>query len=265
MKIEDISIQDVNITVRGHRLFARTWQPFPDNGKAPIILLHDSLGSVELWRDFPQALAAATGRRVVAYDRLGFGQSDAYPGDIVPDFIARESTDSLPAVLDALGVGAFVLFGHSVGGDMSVIAATAFPERCLALITESAQAFAEDITLDGVRRARASFTDPAQMDRLRRYHGDKAPWVVRAWTESWLSPAFADWSLTPWIAKLTCPVLALHGDNDEYGSRRHPDMIVAQAKGPATLGLIKDCGHLPHREKQDVVLNLVAGFLGPIA
>jgi pimeloyl-ACP methyl ester carboxylesterase len=252
---------DIEIDVRGRRLFARDWRPENANDLAPIILMHDSLGCVELWRDFPQTLCAATGRRVVAYDRLGFGRSDNYPGPISLDFVVTEARLFLPFVLEAAGVDSFVLFGHSVGGDMSVVAAAEFPTRCRALITESAQAFAEDITLEGVRRARTTFADPAAMERLKRYHGDKAPWVVSSWIDSWLSPAFANWSLEPWLTRLTCPVLALHGDNDEYGSRRHPDMIVAMAGGPATLGLIQDCGHVPHREKQGIVRDLVAQFL----
>ena len=256
-----LQTQDIRIAAQGGDLFARVWEPTIPADTPPIILLHDSLGCVELWRDFPQALCTATGRRVVAYDRLGFGRSDAYAGLISPDFIVAESSIFLPAVLDTLKINEFVLFGHSVGGDMSVIAAAAFPERCKGLITESAQAFAEDITLDGVRRARIIFADPVQMARLKKYHGDKASWVVDSWIDSWLSPAFANWSLAPWLEKLKCPVLALHGDSDEYGSRKHPEMIVALAAGPAQSGLIENCGHVPHREKQDVVLSLAAAFL----
>jgi pimeloyl-ACP methyl ester carboxylesterase len=254
-------VRDIKVPVGKHHLFARAWSAPLSSRKAPIILLHDSLGSVELWRDFPEALCVATGRDVIAYDRLGFGKSDIYPGPIKLDFIVKEATDFLPAVLAAFDVGQFVLFGHSVGGEMSAIAAAEFPQSCVALITESAQAFAEDVTLEGVRRARITFADPAQIDRLKRYHGEKAAWVVSSWIDSWLSPALADWTLAPWLPKLQCPVLALHGDSDEYGSRKHPDMIVKLAGSPATLGLVSNCGHVPHREQQDLVLGLVRDFL----
>ncbi len=251
---------DHDVAFNGHRLFAREWLPVQANAKPPIILLHDSLGSVELWRDFPEALCVAMGRRVIAYDRLGFGKSDAYPGAISLDFVVTEWSGGLSAALAALNVDDFILFGHSVGGDMSVIAA-AMLSRCKALITESAQAFAEDITLDGVRRARTLFADPAQIRRLQKYHGEKASWVVSSWIDSWLSPAFADWTLAPWLPKVTCPVLALHGDADEYGSRKHPDMIGTLAAGPSKVHIVADCGHVPHREQQRAVLEAVGHFL----
>jgi pimeloyl-ACP methyl ester carboxylesterase len=254
------STRDHDIAFNEHRLFAREWLPPQASNNPAIILLHDSLGSVELWRDFPEALAAFTGRRVIAYDRLGFGKSDAYPGPISLDFVVTEWSGSLYTVLAALDVKDFVLFGHSVGGDMSVVAAASLP-GCKGLITESAQAFAEDITLDGVRRARTTFADPVHMNRLKRYHGDKAPWVVSSWIDSWLSPAFADWSLAPWLAKLTCPVLALHGDSDEYGSRKHPEMIAGLAASPAHMKIVANCGHVPHREQQQAVLQAVGHFL----
>jgi pimeloyl-ACP methyl ester carboxylesterase len=262
-QVRDIKVP-LKVHLGEHHLFARAWHaPIPAQ-KAPIVLLHDSLGSVELWRDFPEALCRATGRDVIAYDRLGFGKSDAYPGPIKLDFIIKESTDYLPAVLKALNIDTFVIFGHSVGGEMSAIAATEFPARCVALITESAQAFAEDVTLDGVRRAKVAFADPAQIDRLKRYHGEKAAWVVNSWIDSWLSPELADWTLDPWLPKLKSPVLAIHGDSDEYGSRKHPDMIVGRAGGPAQLALISGCGHVPHREKQAEILGFVRDFLTPI-
>lgn len=252
--------RDHDVAFNRHRLFAREWLPQPANTQPPIILLHDSLGSTELWREFPEALCAATGRRIIAYDRLGFGKSDTYPGAIDLNFVVTEWSGGLSAVLAALQVEDFILFGHSVGGDMSVIAA-AMLARCKGLITESAQAFAEDVTLDGVRRARTLFDDPVQMRRLKKYHGEKAPWVVSSWIDSWLSPAFADWTLAPWLAKVTCPVLALHGDADEYGSRKHPEMIGALAAGPSQILIVPNCGHVPHREQPRAVLQAVGHFL----
>lgn len=173
-------------TPRG-RLFLRDWAG--DDGRAPVILMHDSLGSVDLWRDFPQALAVATGRRVIAYDRLGFGRSDPYPGaPDVPGFIAAEASVDFPLVLRALGLDRFALLGHSVGGAMGLEIAARWTGQCEALITISAQTFAEPRTLVGIRATQADFADRARMQPLARYHGDKADWVLRAWTGSWLSP-----------------------------------------------------------------------------
>jgi pimeloyl-ACP methyl ester carboxylesterase len=143
------------------RLFARSWQPDGAVDAAPIVMQHDSLGSVALWRDFPAVLAQATGRRVIAYDRLGFGQSDARADRPTLAFVAEEPRLYLPAVLDQLGVRDFIALGHSVGGGMSIETAAHLPERCRALVTIAAQVFAEDRTLQGISAAREQFKQPA--------------------------------------------------------------------------------------------------------
>lgn len=246
------------------RLFTRRWTPPSDEGRAPIVLLHDSLGCVELWRDFPARLAAATARSVVAYDRLGFGRSDAYPDRLGRRFIRDEARGSFGTVRDALGIGDFVVFGHSVGGGMSVGCAVAYPDHCRALVSESAQAFVEDRTLAGLRAAQRAFAQPGQLERLQRYHGDKAEWVLSAWIDTWLSPDFADWTLDDDLRSVTCPTLVLHGADDEYGSPRQPERIAGLVSGAATLHLLPHCGHVPHRERPDGVLDLVSSWLGSV-
>lgn len=231
-------------------------------GGAPIILLHDSLGCVDLWRDFPAKLAQATGRAVIAYDRLGFGQSDPHPGCLLPDFVADEARDAFAALVDHFKLARFLVFGHSVGGGMAVSAAAAFPQRCVGVMTESAQEFVEDRTLEGIRVAGEQFKDPAQLDRLKRYHGEKAQWVLDAWVKTWQSADFADWNLDAVLPRVTVPLLAIHGENDEYGSMRHPEKLVALAGGPSSMLPMPGCGHVPHREREEAVLDAVRGFLG---
>ena len=243
------------------RLFARSWTPEGGTAAAPVLLFHDSLGSVDLWRDFPAALAQATGRRVVAYDRLGFGQSDACSDPLTPAFVRHEAQAHVPALCEQLGIARFVAFGHSVGGAMAVETAAACGERCTALVTESAQTFAEDRTLAGIRAAKAQFAEPGQLERLARYHGDKARWVLAAWTETWLSPAFADWSVHAALPAVRCQVLAIHGEEDEYGSLVHPRRIAESVAGPAEMLLLPGCGHVPHREQPQPVLAALARFL----
>ncbi len=245
-------------------LFVRTWDPESAKplGKVPILLLHDSLGCIALWRSFPERLAAETGRRVIAYDRLGFGQSDPHPGRLGVDFVTDEAARALPALCAALAVEDFILCGHSVGGGMSIEAAARHPEPCRALITIAAQAFVEDRTLAGIRKAQADFEDPAALARLAKYHGEKARWVVDAWVESWLSPAFADWTVDAALAAIRCPVLALHGENDEYGSLIHPTRI---AEGRGTAEILPGIGHVPHREAEGMVTGLIREFVEGIA
>ena len=260
-----IDIDDHCIESDRGRLFARRWAPRLPASRVPIILLHDSLGSVELWRDFPAALSTHTARPVIAYDRLGFGRSDAYPGKLALDFIASEVDTSFAAVCEQLDIDRFILFGHSVGGGMAVHCAAKRPDACAALITESAQAFVEDRTLRGIEEASALFADPAQLARLAKYHGDKAQWVLDAWIGSWLSPAFASWSLDQTLPQLRSPLLVIHGSEDEYGSPRHPERIVALAGAAAQLALMPDTRHVPHREREAEVIERVSAFLQTVA
>lgn len=248
------------------RLFARSWQPATPRGPAaPIVLFHDSLGCVELWRDFPAALAEASGRRVIAYDRLGFGRSDPRVGLLAAGFVAEEAGSTLPALQRALGFGRFIGFGHSVGGGMAVHCAALHPGDCAGLVTESAQAFVEERTLAGIREAKAGFQDPAQFGRLARYHGDKARWVLEAWTETWLDPAFRAWSLADVLPRVRCPLLALHGEHDEFGSAGQPRMIAGRAAGPARVEIIDGAFHVPHREQAGRVLALASSFLATLS
>lgn len=256
--------RDTAVDGRYGRLFVRTWSPEAPSNLAPIVLLHDSLGSVELWRGFPSALCKATGRQVVAYDRLGFGKSDPHPGTLALDFIASEAEGDFATVLRALGIQRFIVFGHSVGGGMAVNCAAHHGAACVALITESAQAFVEDRTVEGLEDARELFKDPGQVDRLKRYHGEKARWVLDAWIESWLAPAFASWSLRPVLPQVDCPALVIHGVDDEYGSPVHPALIVELSGGPALLQLMADTRHVPHREREADVVAMVRAFLEPL-
>ncbi|AIF48688.1 alpha/beta fold hydrolase [Dyella japonica] len=262
--MNDCSIQEHWIESGNGRLYARLWQPAVGrNGDdAPVVLFHDSLGSVALWRDFPAQLAAATGRTVIAYDRLGFGQSDPHPGKLRNTFIHDEASGDFRALRDALGIRAFVAFGHSVGGGMAVACAATYPDDCIALITESAQAFVEDRTLQGITEAREAFRQPGQLDRLTKYHGDKAEWVLHAWIDTWLADDFAGWNLDDDLTRIASPALAIHGDLDEYGSVLHPQRIARLADG--TTAILKQIGHVPHREQPDVVINLASHWLSQL-
>lgn len=246
------------VAVDGGRLFVRVWGD--PCARAPFVLFHDSLGSVALWRDFPENLAAATGRAVIAYDRLGFARSDPREDRLARDFVHAEGRAVVPALRAALGFETMVLLGHSVGGGMAIATAAAFPETTRGLVTVAAQAFVEDRTLAGIRVAKAAFAEPGGLERLARHHGPQARWVLDAWIETWLAPDFADWTLDAALAALRCPVLAVHGADDEYGSVAHPERIAARAGGPATTLVLPACGHMPHREKPEEVLAAIAAF-----
>lgn len=250
---------DVWISHPQGRIFTRIWHGA--SGKAPIVLFHDSLGCVDLWRDFPARLAAATGRKVIAYDRPGFGRSDPRQDTLQLDFVADEAERSFPLIRERLGLQRFVALGHSVGGGMAVHCAARYADDCGALITVAAQAYAADETRQGIRIAKEEFRSADQFERLSRYHGEKAGWVLDAWTETWLDPAFGSWSLADVLPMVRCPVLAIHGVRDEYGSARHPEMIAQRSGGPSRIVMMQDTGHVPHRERPDELAALVAEFI----
>lgn len=259
--MEQIAVGDSWVSSPQGRLFVRRWQPAAVSTAAPMVLLHDSLGCVELWRDFPAQLCAASGCEVIAYDRLGFGRSDARSEPLALDFITDEARRWFPLLRQQLGLQRFIVFGHSVGGGMAVNIAAESGADCLGLITVAAQSFVEQQTLDGIRAAQQQFRAPQQFARLHKYHGDKASWVLDAWINTWTSPAFADWSLAAQLPRVACPLLAIHGEFDEYGDQRQPQMLVEQSGGPARLEIMRDTGHIPHREQPQRLLQLVAGFV----
>ncbi len=266
-----ISSQEHGIDLPQGRLYARSWQPeavpgqTPPQARAAILLFHDSLGSVDLWRDFPAQLAAATGRRVVAYDRLGFGRSAARTGSLSVDFIAEEARRVFPALRQALGLEHCIPYGYSVGGGMAAACAALHPQGCTALITQSAQAFVDEGVRQGIRAAETAFAQPGQRERLSKYHGDKTEWVLRAWIDTWLSPDFAPWRIDATATAIPCPLLVIHGEQDEYGSLAHPQTIASLGREATELLLLPDCHHVPHREHPQRVLAAVQRFLAPLA
>jgi len=223
---------------------------------------HDSLGSVTLWRDLPERLAIATGRVVIAYDRLGFGRSDPHPGRLGKDLAEAEAREDVTRIIEAFNLPHFIAFGHSIGGGISITSAALHPTRCVGLITVAAQVYAEPYTLDGIKQAKRAFAEPTQHERLTKYHGDKATWVLNAWTETWLDPTFADWSLIPYLSKVRCPVLSIHGDQDEYGTLAHLQHLTRITN--ATPIIMAGCGHTPHRDKPDEFVEVIKQWLQPI-
>ncbi|WP_100640703.1 alpha/beta fold hydrolase [Marinobacter salexigens] len=244
-------------------IYTKSWTPAKSSyasTSAPVVLFHDSLGSVELWRDFPEKLALSLGRQVIAYDRPGFGRSYTRTDKLESDFIINEASGPFAAIRAELGITDFIALGHSVGGAMAAVCAVSFPDHCVALITEAAQAFVEDRTVDSVRAAEQVFLQDGQINRLRKYHGHKAEWVLGAWTGIWLSKDFQHWTLKDTLKKVRCPVLAIHGEDDEFGSGAQPQSYTSLPAGPCVMELLPDCGHVPHRDKLDVVTAVIADF-----
>ena len=255
-----IKCEEFKVEVAGGCVYVKRWVPENCSNQYPLILLHDSLGSVDLWKGFPSELAHSLSRPVIAYDRLGFGQSDPRHALPAMDFIEEEAIKYFPAIKKYLSIQYYTLLGHSVGGGMAINIAARDPD-CEAVISVSAQAFVERLTIKGVEDAKQFFQQPGQITRLEKWHGSKASWVLRAWTDIWLSAEFESWSLQPSISKVRCPMLVIHGENDEYGSLKFPEFISSNTAGESKLLLLKNCGHTPHKENPREVLSAIQEFL----
>lgn len=245
------------IDVEAGQVYVKYWQE-NQTDKLPIILFHDSLGSVAMWRDFPEILLEQTEHPVIAYDRLGFGQSSIRNEAIELSFIEDEAI-AFNELKQQLGITNYIAIGHSVGGAMAINVAAQDPE-CRAVITIAAQAFVEAKTLHGIEDAAEQFKSEQHFARLKKWHGERTQWVLDSWINSWLAPEFKKWSLIPALSNVTCPVLAIHGKEDEYGSSEFALSIATHCQGPSDVLIINDCAHMPHREQTDSCLSAISKF-----
>ncbi len=256
-----LTTTDTFITTPHGNLFSRSWLPPHPTSQEKILLIHDSLGCVDLWRDFPAQLSLATNLPVIAYDRLGFGRSSPSTTPLPFTFIRDEAIHTIPHILAQLHLNKIILFGHSTGGSMAVTTAAHHPSACTALITISAQSYVEERTLHGVRTGQREFAKPDLFARLQKYHGAKAQWVLDSWTKTWLSPDYANWTLDDDLVKVTCPTLAIHGDQDEYGSVENANRIARLTSGPSRTLILPGFGHFPHRENPQRILAELTTFI----
>jgi len=225
-----------------------------------LVMLHEGLGCVAMWRDFPEKLAAATGCRVVVYSRPGYGASDPHPQPRQPDYMHREAREVLPAFLAALDIERPVLVGHSDGGSIALIHAGSFPGAVSGVVVMAPHEFIEEETLAGIRVARKFWGSSDWPLKLARYHRDAAQ-VFSDWNDCWLSPEFRDWNIEDCLPLIRCPLLAMQGEEDEYATMRQIEVIAE--KVPATQLLkLANCGHSPQRDQEAVVLAAIAGFVG---
>ena len=225
--------------------------------QAPLVLLHEGLGSVGLWREFPEQLQAATGRRLIAFSRYGHGRSAPPPHPRTPAFFHEEALEVLPELLSALGVSDPVLVGHSDGASIGIIHAAHHPVTALVLLAP--HVFVEDICVNAIRGTRETFVDGELRGRMARHHDDPdvAFW---GWCDVWLDPAFRQWSLDEEASLLQAPTLLIQGAEDPYGTLAQIDRIEARARGPVQR-LVLDGGHSPHLEHGPRVADAIADFL----
>jgi pimeloyl-ACP methyl ester carboxylesterase len=227
-----------------------------------LVFLHEGLGSVAMWRDFPARLCVATGLRGLVYSRPGYGRSTPRAPDEhwTPDFLAQQAGEVLPALLQALGVDRPWLFGHSDGGSIALLYAAARPAALQGAIVLAPHIMVEDVSVSSIAQAREAYLHTDLKSRLGRYHDDpdSAFW---GWNDVWLSPAFRSWSIEEEIRAIRCPLLAIQGVDDEYGTLEQIRGIARRVPQTQLLEL-PACGHSPHKDQPAKVIEAVARFVG---
>ena len=229
---------------------------------APVmVFLHEGLGSVAMWKDFPDTLCQQLNMRGLVYSRPGYGASTprAVGEQWEPDFLYRQATGILPALLQALHISRPWLFGHSDGGSIALLFAAHFPEALAGAIVIAPHIFVEDISVQSIRIAREAYLHQGLREKLARYHDDVDS-AFFGWNDIWLSPAFRTWDISSALSGIRCPLFAIQGKQDEYGTMRQIHGISHQCPRTEILEL-DDCGHSPHRDQPAQLIASVKDFV----
>ncbi len=245
----------------GHRL-ETVWLG-PRSDQAPtLVFLHEGLGSVSMWRDFPARVAEATGCGALVFSRLGYGKSDPVTLPRPLDYMQREGRDTLPEVLDAAGVREAILVGHSDGGSIAIVhAATERQARVRGLVLMAPHVFVEDVSVTSIARAADAYRTTDLRARLARHHGDNVDGAFWGWNRAWLDPGFRAWNIEEYLPRVRVPVLAIQGADDEYGTLAQIDAIERGAGGMVQRVVLAACGHSPHRDQPEATLDASVRFV----
>jgi pimeloyl-ACP methyl ester carboxylesterase len=261
-----VTVEYVEIDVAGRRLrIEHAWIAREDSSAPLVVFLHEGLGSLSMWRDFPARLCAATRCRGLVYSRPGYGRSTprAAEEEWEPDFMHHQAFDVLPALVEALHVDTVLrppwLLGHSDGGSIALLHAARYPQRVAGLVVLAPHIMVEDLALASIAAARRAYVETDLRERLARHHDDpdSAFW---GWNRIWLHPPFRHWSIEAEIEAITCPVLAVQGLADEYGTLEQIRGIARRLPQTQLLELA-DCGHSPQRDQPERLIEAVGLFI----
>lgn len=254
-------MQEGFVRVDGHDL---EYQLIPAHqiNRPTLVLLHEGLGSVSMWRDFPARLAAATGCRTLVYSRHGYGQSDVLDAPFKIDFMHHEGREVLPQVLAELDIENPVLVGHSDGASIALLHAGDDRYEIAGLVVMAPHCFVEDISIRSIEAAKRAFETTDLPARLAKYHRDVRR-TFYGWNDIWLHPEFRAWNIEDCLAGIRCPILAVQGVDDEYGTMAQIEAIAAQASAAPEVELLKlaDCRHSPHRDQEQAVVDAIVRFV----
>lgn len=259
----DLSAGRGTVTAGGKAL---EWAAWPGDAALPVIvMLHEGLGCVALWRDFPERVATTTGCPVFAYSRAGYGQSEAADLPYPVDYMTREAVAVLPDVLDAIGARSVILLGHSDGATIAAeYAGRVEDHRVRGLVLMAPHFFTEEIGLAEIRRAAELFGSSDMAAKMGKYHRDPVA-TFRGWNGAWLNPDFARWDVSEVIDYLRVPVLAIQGVQDQYGTLAQVRAVADRSYAPVELLELADCRHSPQFDQPEAVLSAVAAFAERLA
>ncbi|MEW7291873.1 alpha/beta fold hydrolase [Aquimarina sp. 2304DJ70-9] len=229
--------------------------------KRTIIFLHDSLGCIKLWRNFPEQIKEKTGCNVLSYDRQGYGKSEAFTASKRSNDYLKKEAEILGKIIDQLQLSHVVLFGHSDGGSIALLTAALYPERIAGIITEGAHVFVEKETIQGIQEAVKAYMNTNLKDKLHKYHGNKTEDVFRMWTETWLSNTYQSWNIEEYLSMITCPSLIIQGEKDEFGTIDQVNAITQKTSGDSNALIIPNIGHTPHKESPEIVVKETTAFI----
>jgi pimeloyl-ACP methyl ester carboxylesterase len=226
----------------------------------PLVFLHEGLGCAALWRDFPDKIARRLGTRAAVYSRFGYGQSDGILGPRTPRFMHEEALDVLPRLLAHWQMQAPLLIGHSDGASIALIHAALAERPVAGVVLMAPHVFVETVCVASIARISETYATTDLKSRLSRYHA-RPDDAFLGWSRIWLDPAFRSWSIVDAAAQLTVPALLIQGTADAYGTLAQIEAIAAAALGPTQSVVLEACGHAPHREQENAVMDAIAGFV----
>lgn len=233
--------------------------------RATLVLLHEGLGCVALWRDFPGQLAEATGLGVFAYSRIGYGRSDPCDLPRPLDYMQREGRSVLPQVLSQIETDDIILVGHSDGASIAAIHAGSEPDpRLRGVVLLAPHFFTEQVSIDAIAEARTAFESGSLREALSRYHGDNVDCAFRGWNDAWLDPRFRQWDLRGFLPEIRVPVLFIQGQQDQYGSLAQLDALEERLRAPLRSLVLDGCRHSPQFDQADKTRDAIVRFVGDI-
>jgi pimeloyl-ACP methyl ester carboxylesterase len=253
------------VKVNGHSLnFRFIEEELYEPENVLIVFLHEGLGSIPQWKDFPETLCKKMNLPGFLYERYGYGKSDILTDKRPKDYLTKEGLESLPELLDKLEIkNKLILVGHSDGASVALSYASEYSENICCLIAEAPHVFIEEISVQGIKRAVSAFENPDSKLRssLTKYHGKRTESMFYGWAHTWTDKENFDWNMEHLLAGIRCPVFVIQGKDDEYGSDKQVFSITEQVSGPSKYLLIPECGHIPHFQKSEIVLSAIESFI----